>query len=103
MITAKPDDLPPPVPPEQKLALTISEFCALHGISEARYYALKRHNLAPVEIRVGGTIRISREAAAAWRQARENPTGDEAKAVAADRKRLLDRSHRAASGREVRR
>ena len=84
-----------PLAPIQKLALTIDEFCALHGISTARYFALRRDNLAPRELRVGRTIRISREAAAAWRQARENPEGDEAKAVERERKRLLDRSRRA--------
>ena len=69
----------PNISPDQKLALTVTEFCALHGISDvARYYRLRRDGLGPVEIRIGRTIRISREAAAAWRRARENPKGDEA-------------------------
>jgi hypothetical protein len=84
-----------PLAPEQKLALTIGEFCALHGISTARYFALRRQHLAPRELRMGRTIRISCEAAADWRHARENPEGDEAKAVERERQRLLDRSLRA--------
>jgi len=88
-----------PLAAEQKLALTIDEFCALHSISTARYFALRRDNLAPRELRVGRTVRISCEAAAAWRQARENPEGDEAKAVERERRRLLDRSRHAVNTR----
>jgi hypothetical protein len=54
-----------------KLAFSINEFCALHGISRAHYYNLKKLGLAPLEMELGGRKAISVEAAAAWRRARE--------------------------------
>lgn len=60
----------------------IRGFCRDHCLSIPSYYKLKREGLGPAEMRLGTTVRISMEAAAAWRRARENPTGAEAEAVA---------------------
>jgi hypothetical protein len=57
--------------PPAKLAYSIAEFCALHGISRAHYYKLKALGLGPVEMDCGGRKLISVEAAADWRRARE--------------------------------
>jgi len=59
-------------------AKTIAEFCWRQNISVPLYYQLKKRGLGPVEMRLGNTIRITPEAEAAWRTARENPTGAEA-------------------------
>jgi predicted DNA-binding transcriptional regulator AlpA len=52
-------------------AYSIRAFCRRHGISEAFYYKLRQQSLAPREMRLGSRVLISREAAAAWRRARE--------------------------------
>ena len=59
-------------------ASSIRQFCRDHGISIPTYYVLKKQGQAPVEMRMGRIIRISAEAAAAWRHARENPSKAEA-------------------------
>jgi predicted DNA-binding transcriptional regulator AlpA len=52
----------------EKAALTIKEFCATHGISASAFYEMKREGLGPREMRIGRAgVRISQEAAAAWR------------------------------------
>jgi hypothetical protein len=58
---------PPPIrgPP---LAYDIGTFCRLHSISPAFYFKLRRAGLAPAEMRLGGRVLISQEAAAAWRR-----------------------------------
>jgi hypothetical protein len=53
-------------------AFSIEEFCARHRISPQLFYKLKPLGLMPVTFRVGTRVLISREAAAAWRRAREN-------------------------------
>jgi hypothetical protein len=53
-----------------KLALTIREFCAAHGISHAFYYELKKCGKGPREMEVGARRLISIEEAARWRAAR---------------------------------
>jgi hypothetical protein len=55
-------------------AYSIAAFCKRHGISEAFYYRLRELGLAPVHMKVGARVLISREAAAAWRRAREAAT-----------------------------
>jgi hypothetical protein len=55
---------------------TIREFCRRHRISEAFYHKLKGLGLAPVAMRVGTRVLISREAAAAWRREREAAAGE---------------------------
>ena len=52
-------------------AYSIAEFCARHRISPQLYYELKPQGLMPVTFRLGTRVLISREAAAAWRRARE--------------------------------
>jgi hypothetical protein len=53
-------------------AYSIEEFCARHRISPQLFYKLKPLGLMPATFRVGTRVLISREAAAAWRRAREN-------------------------------
>jgi hypothetical protein len=53
-------------------AYSVDEFCARHRISPQLFYKLKPQGLMPVTFNVGTLVLISREAAAAWRRAREN-------------------------------
>jgi hypothetical protein len=53
-------------------AYSVDEFCARHRISVQLFYKLKPLGLMPVTFRLGTRVLISREAAAAWRRAREN-------------------------------
>ena len=59
---------PQPVP---LLAMSISQFCSAHNISEGFYYKLKKQKLAPREMKVGTRTLITFEAAADWRAERE--------------------------------
>ena len=61
-------DAPIPLP---RLALSISEFCDAHGISEGFYYKLKKQHKGPREMKVGARTLISFESAAEWRRAQE--------------------------------
>jgi hypothetical protein len=56
-------------------AYSIDEFCARHRISPQLFYKLKPQGLMPATFNVGARVLISREAAAAWRRARENQHG----------------------------
>jgi hypothetical protein len=80
----------------EPLAYTIKNFCRAHNISIPTYYDLKKQGLGPAEMRMGGVIRISREAAAAWRQARENPDEAEASENARTTEALRSRARHAA-------
>jgi predicted DNA-binding transcriptional regulator AlpA len=80
----------------EPLAYTIREFCRAHGISVPTFYEFKKQGLGPTEMRMGAVIRISREAAAAWRQARENPAKAEAEAATRSAEVLRNRARRAA-------
>jgi len=53
------------------LAMSIREFCRLHGISEDQFYKMKREGWGPTTMKVGSRTLISAESAAAWRKARE--------------------------------
>ena len=53
------------------LAMSIKEFCRLHGISEDQFYKMKREGWAPITMKVGSRTLISHEAATEWRRARE--------------------------------
>jgi hypothetical protein len=64
----------------EKLAFSIQEFCALHNISRGHYYALRKAGLGPAEMDAQGRRLISREAAEAWRRAREAAAQAEAAA-----------------------
>jgi hypothetical protein len=53
------------------LAMSIREFCRLHGISEDQFFKMKREGWGPVTMKVGSRTLISHEAAADWRRERE--------------------------------
>ncbi len=55
-------------------AFSINEFCERHRISRQLFYRLKAMGLMPVTFKLGTRVLISREAAAAWRRAREAAT-----------------------------
>jgi hypothetical protein len=55
-------------------SLTLPEFCESERISLAFYYKLKRLGLGPREMVIGRAKRISPEARAEWRRAREKQT-----------------------------
>jgi hypothetical protein len=76
-------------------AYTIASFCAAHHISIPTFYKLRERGLGPTEMRIVNCVRITREAAAAWRAARERPTGAEAEEVAKNAAALRARSNRA--------
>lgn len=61
-----------PQPATPRLALSIPEFCAAHGISVAFFYKLKKQGEGPREMKVGARTLITFESAAEWRRAREN-------------------------------
>jgi len=52
-------------------AYSVDEFCARHRISRQLFYKLKAQGMMPVTFKLGTRVLISREAAAAWRRARE--------------------------------
>jgi predicted DNA-binding transcriptional regulator AlpA len=81
---------------EPPAAFTIKEFCQAHRISIPTFYELRKVGLAPAEMRMGAMVRISREAAATWRRARENPGKAEAEATAHTADAMRDRARRAA-------
>jgi predicted DNA-binding transcriptional regulator AlpA len=64
------------VPATPRLALSISEFCKAHGISEAFFYKLKKQGEGPREMKVGTRTLITLESAAEWRREREADGGD---------------------------
>jgi len=55
-------------------AYSVDEFCARHRISPQLFYKLKPQGLMPTTFNVGTRVLISKEAAAAWRRARERAT-----------------------------
>ena len=58
-------------PASQKMAYTVTGFCRAHAISTPTYYRLRKGGKGPREMLVGSEVRISVEAAADWRRARE--------------------------------
>jgi hypothetical protein len=52
------------------LAMSIAEFCRLHGISEDMFYKMGREGWGPATMKVGSRTLISHEAAADWRRER---------------------------------
>jgi hypothetical protein len=79
-----------------RAAFSIRQFCRDHDMSIPTYYQMKRRGFGPAEMRINTLIRISHEAAAAWRHARENPGVTEAETVARTAKALHERARRAA-------
>jgi hypothetical protein len=70
----------PPSLPEiaSKLAWTIAEFCKLHHLSVSNYYELRKSGLTPAEMKIRNRVWITREAAAAWREAHTGTNTNEA-------------------------
>jgi hypothetical protein len=60
------------------LALSISEFARLHGISIDQFFKMQREKWGPATMRVGKRTLISAEAAAEWRKARQQAAADHA-------------------------
>jgi len=59
-------------PPEAEPALyTIEGFCKSHNVSRSLLYQLLRDGIGPRTIKLGRTVRISREAEIAWRAERQ--------------------------------
>ena len=59
-------------------AFTVAQFCVRHGISKAFFFKLQGLGIGPRTMLVGRRRLVSREAAQAWRLAREQAalTGD---------------------------
>ncbi len=55
----------------KKAVHSIPEFCAENDISIGEYFAMKKRDQGPREIRIGRRVTISHEAAADWRKERE--------------------------------
>jgi hypothetical protein len=53
------------------LAMSISEFARLHGISQDQYFKMAREKWGPATMKVGKRTLISAEAAAEWRRKME--------------------------------
>ena len=62
-----------------RVAFTIPQFCHSHRMSRSEYYALKKRNLTPAEIRLGRKVIISGEAAERWRRRMEKLTAEGAR------------------------
>jgi hypothetical protein len=54
-------------------AMSVSDFCAAHGISRGTFYNLKLRGMAPRTMLVGRRRLVSASAAAAWRRSMEEP------------------------------
>jgi hypothetical protein len=68
------------------LAMSIKEFCRLHGISEDQFYKMQRGGWGPTVMEVGSRTLISAESAAAWRRKREQAAKETAEKKAAEKK-----------------
>ena len=77
-------------------AMTISEFCQRNNMAGSTYHALKNGGVGPAEMRFGRWVRISPEAELHWRRMMENPTPEQAAAIAASRVKLRQRAREAA-------
>ena len=82
------DDAPkytrkPVVADQNSLAMSIKEFCRLHGISEDQFYKMQREGWGPTVMHVGSRTLISHEVAAEWRRAREQAAAKHAAEAAA--------------------
>jgi hypothetical protein len=64
----------PPNPLVGEASKTIDEFCEHEKISRAKYYQLRKIGKGPVELRVGGVIRITPQAHAKWRRKYTKPS-----------------------------
>ena len=65
---------PEPSPEAEPAAYDTLEFCAAHRISRSQLYKLWRAGVGPRFMRLGKSVRISKEAAAQWRAERQDAT-----------------------------
>jgi hypothetical protein len=72
----------PQQPPPDDASKTINQFCAAEQMSRPHYFNMRRRGLGPREIRDGRFIRITPEAHAEWRRARERSQVGSDKTVA---------------------
>jgi len=59
--------------PNDKLTLSVKEFCDLVPMSERMYYKMKSAGQGPREMRLGRHIRITRRAVEDWLARLEGP------------------------------
>jgi len=71
---------------EQRSAFTMAEFCRRNGISEGIFRKLIKAGRGPRLMFVGKSPRISVEAEAEWKHARENPGKQEQQLIARQRR-----------------
>jgi predicted DNA-binding transcriptional regulator AlpA len=63
---------------ENRTAYKVPEFCDANGISQSKYYELKRAGRGPREMRIGSKgVRISKEASEEWRRRMEEIAAEE--------------------------
>ena len=60
-----------PAPLADLKALSVNQFCDVHGISRAFYYSLRKQGRGPAEMKIKARTLISVEAAAQWRRRME--------------------------------
>jgi predicted DNA-binding transcriptional regulator AlpA len=70
-VTARRNQKKTPAPLADRKALSVNEFCDVHGISRAFFYKLRKLGRGPVEMKIAARTLISIEAAAAWRRQME--------------------------------
>jgi len=65
------------LPPLERVAYTVPEFCFRNNISRPTYHRLRAEGRGPVEMRLGlNAIRISAEAERNWQQEMQKPRPD---------------------------
>jgi hypothetical protein len=60
-------------------AYSIASFCQAHALSEAMYFKMRAMGLGPDEMEIGRRKAISVEAAARWREQREEAARESSK------------------------
>jgi hypothetical protein len=55
----------------EPMALSVSQFCQLHGISRVLLYKLWKQGIGPRVMQVAGRTLVSRESTALWRREME--------------------------------
>ena len=68
----------PKQPPSGDVSRTIDQFCTAEQMSRPQYFKQRKRGRGPSEVRDGRFIRITPEAHAEWRRARERSGSDEA-------------------------
>jgi hypothetical protein len=63
--------------PSDDRSKTIDQFCRAEQMSRPHYFKMRRRGLGPREIRDGRFIRITPQAHAEWRRARERSGSNE--------------------------